>query len=146
MTFLHWCSDGKHHKMSLKHSYSHALWYCLHCSRLWASMAPIKWIDIDSNQVFPSCAFSTTFLCLDNNPGVFRTQSIVPTLWETLAFQSLLWLLCIKSCFVNYTSQMLSISLFFFNFYLTQAKTPQQWESSGKLVTKSPPCLGGSAR
>ncbi|XP_074607353.1 DNA-binding transcriptional regulator BolA-like isoform X1 [Acropora palmata] len=27
-----------------------------------------------------------------------------------------------------------------------QAKTPQQWESSGKLVTKSPPCLGGSAR
>lgn len=27
-----------------------------------------------------------------------------------------------------------------------QAKTPGQWESSEKIVTKSPPCLGGSAR
>ncbi|XP_068706912.1 DNA-binding transcriptional regulator BolA-like isoform X2 [Montipora foliosa] len=27
-----------------------------------------------------------------------------------------------------------------------QAKTPQQWESSGGMVPRSPPCLGGSAR
>lgn len=24
-----------------------------------------------------------------------------------------------------------------------QSKTPQQWEESGKIVPKSPPCLGG---
>ena len=25
-----------------------------------------------------------------------------------------------------------------------QARTPQQWDASGGIVTKSPPCLGGS--
>ncbi len=25
-----------------------------------------------------------------------------------------------------------------------QAKTPEQWESSGKAIRKTPPCLGGS--
>ena len=27
-----------------------------------------------------------------------------------------------------------------------QAKTPQQWEDSGKVVDKTPPCLGGSKK
>jgi len=28
--------------------------------------------------------------------------------------------------------------------YLFKAKTPQQWEDSGQVIGKSPPCRGGT--